>query len=122
VLKENGEKRSKLGEEKAEFFIATPQAEKFAVWTEKINFRARTTRPGKKWMETPEYVLVEISKGIYGLAQAGRLAQDRPVALLKDNGYCLNPCIFRHRVRVAPLSSNVAVIPAMHSCGTLIRL
>ncbi len=46
------------------------------------------------------YVLMEISKGIYGLPQAGKLAQDRLVAHLAKNGYiqCVNtPCLFVHQ-------------------------
>ena len=46
------------------------------------------------------YVLMEISKGIYGLPQAGKLAQDRLVAHLANNGYiqCVNtPCLFVHQ-------------------------
>jgi hypothetical protein len=46
------------------------------------------------------YVLMEISKGIYGLPQAGKLAQDRLVTHLAQNGYiqCVNtPCLFVHQ-------------------------
>jgi hypothetical protein len=46
------------------------------------------------------YVLMEISKGIYGLPQAGKLAQDRLVAHLAKHGYtqCVNtPCLFIHQ-------------------------
>ena len=45
------------------------------------------------------YVLMEIRKGIYGLKQAGKLAQDRLIAHLAQHGYsqCANtPCLFRH--------------------------
>jgi hypothetical protein len=45
------------------------------------------------------YVLMEIRKGIYGLKQAGKLAQDRLIAHLAKHGYsqCINtPCLFRH--------------------------
>ena len=45
------------------------------------------------------YLLMEITKGIYGLKQAGKLAQDRLVAHLKKHGYnqCPNtPCLFKH--------------------------
>ena len=43
---------------------------------------------------------MEISKGIYGLPQAGKLAQDRLVAHLETHEYiqCVNtPCLFVHR-------------------------
>jgi hypothetical protein len=57
-------------------------------------------------------------RGIYRLAQAGRLAQDRLVALLKDNGYCpispLNPCIFKHETRDATFSLVVDDFGVMH--------
>lgn len=49
------------------------------------------------------YVLVEISKGIYGLAQAGILAQQRLMSLLAKHDYhpisdsC--PCILKHKTR-----------------------
>lgn len=47
-------------------------------------------------------VLVEINKGMYGLPQAGKLAQDRLVEHLGKHGYhrCRNtPCLFRHETR-----------------------
>ena len=43
------------------------------------------------------YVLMEISKGIYGLPQAGKLAQDRLVKHLATHNYiqCAHtPCLF----------------------------
>ncbi len=46
------------------------------------------------------YILMEISKGIYGLPQAGRLSQDRLVKHLASHGYiqCVNtPCLFKHK-------------------------
>ena len=46
------------------------------------------------------YMLFEINKGIYGLAQAGLLAQERLFETLAQNGYTsimsTNPCIFKH--------------------------
>ena len=45
------------------------------------------------------HVIMEIHKGIYGLPQAGKLAQDRLIAHLAKNGYhqCINtPCLFIH--------------------------
>ena len=45
------------------------------------------------------YVIMEINKGIYGLPQAGKLAQDRLVSHLTLHGYhqCTNtPCLFVH--------------------------
>ena len=46
------------------------------------------------------YILMEISKGIYGLPQAGKLSQDRLVKHLAANDYiqCRNtPCLFKHK-------------------------
>jgi hypothetical protein len=47
-------------------------------------------------------MLAEITKGIYGLAQAGRLAQQRLVDHLGKHGYHpisrVDPCIFKHTV------------------------
>jgi hypothetical protein len=46
-----------------------------------------------------DFIMVEISKGIYGLPQAGKLAQDRLVVQLAKHGYNptpSNPCLFRH--------------------------
>ena len=46
--------------------------------------------------------MVEISGGMYGLAEAGRLAQDRLIAHLDIHGYyeaANTPCLFKHRTR-----------------------
>jgi hypothetical protein len=46
-----------------------------------------------------DYVMVEISKGIYGLPQAGRLAQEKLVKHLATHGYrstANTPCLFKH--------------------------
>ena len=46
-----------------------------------------------------DYIIMEITKGIYGLPQAGKLAQDRLVKHLMGHGYnqCVNtPCLFVH--------------------------
>jgi len=46
-----------------------------------------------------DHILMEISKGIYGLPQAGKLAQDRLISHLATHGYiqCVNtPCLFVH--------------------------
>lgn len=48
------------------------------------------------------YYLMEISKGIYGLPQAGKLAQDRLIRHLAGAGYVAaanTPCLFRHVTR-----------------------
>ena len=44
-------------------------------------------------------VVVEVNKGIYGLPQAGKLAQDRLIKHLAKHGYhqaTNTPCLFRH--------------------------
>ena len=49
-----------------------------------------------------EYAYVEIVKGIYGLPQAGKLAQDKLVKHLATHGYyptANTPCLFRHESR-----------------------
>ena len=55
-------------------------------------------------------ILFEVVKGMYGLAQAGRLAQDRLVSHLSTHGYiaCSNtPCFFTHTSR--PISFTLVV-------------
>jgi len=45
------------------------------------------------------YYYVEVSKGIYGLPQAGLLAQQKLIRLLKKHGYKMmpnTPCLFKH--------------------------
>ena len=45
------------------------------------------------------YVMVEITKGIYGLPQAGRLAQEKLMKHLATHGYrstANTPCLFKH--------------------------
>jgi hypothetical protein len=47
-------------------------------------------------------IMVEIMKGIYGLPQAGKLAQDRLIKHLEANDYYLvkhTQCLFRHKTR-----------------------
>jgi hypothetical protein len=47
-----------------------------------------------------DYIIMEVSKGIYGLPQAGKLAQDRLIKHLAGHGYiqCINtPCLFIHQ-------------------------
>jgi hypothetical protein len=53
-------------------------------------------------MDQSGTAMVEISKGMYGLAQAGRLAQDRLILHLAKHGYsqCTRtPCLFYHSER-----------------------
>ncbi len=49
-----------------------------------------------------DWVYVEITKGIYGLPQAGLLAQQQLIKLLAEHGYHQTPntpCLFRHATR-----------------------
>jgi hypothetical protein len=97
--------------------VSTPGAEFIALGIS--NFYLGTPLPRKEYMRIsrkhlPEQtiqkhnlealmyndtVLVEISKGIYGLPQAGKLAQDQLIAHLKTYGYNQapnSPCLFTH--------------------------
>ncbi len=59
---------------------------------------------------TQKFALVEIWKGIYGLPQAGKLAQDRLILHLASAGYfptASTPCLFRHASR--PVSFTLVV-------------
>ena len=67
--------------------------------------------PSTIWIEhdLPQYikpgdnkVLVEINGGMYGLPQAGKLAQDKLVTHLASHGYHMCPnttCLFKHESR-----------------------
>ena len=47
-------------------------------------------------------IIIEINKGLYGLPQAGKIAQDNLVKLLRLHGYTQcehTPCTFRHATR-----------------------
>jgi aspartokinase-like uncharacterized kinase len=49
-----------------------------------------------------DYILVEVAKGIYGLPQAGKLAQDLLIQHLASQGYTQatnTPCLFSHITR-----------------------
>jgi hypothetical protein len=86
------------------------------------DFYLNTILPRKEYMTIPRHLIpeasfhkynlqrfgdtktftVEISKGIYGLPQAGRLAQERLTAHLGQHGYYAcpsSPCLFRHETR-----------------------
>ena len=57
-----------------------------------------------------DYVMVEISKGIYGLPQAGILSQQRLLAHLNKHGYHEDPntpCLIKHEWR--PLTAVLVV-------------
>ena len=49
-----------------------------------------------------DYIIVEVTKGIYGLPQAEILAQERLIAKLGQHGYRQvpnTPCLFKHDTR-----------------------
>ena len=62
--------------------------------------RAKYVREG---LVKDEHVLAEVSKGIYGLKQAGLLAQQKLMHHLKKHGYTpissATPCLFKHQTR-----------------------
>lgn len=72
------------------------------------------------------YIYVEIRKGMYGLPQAGRIANDRLVAFLATQGYhqCPHtPGLFRHVTRqvrlLTILDLNIMTKPMPNTCLTL---
>ena len=100
--------------------VSTPGAEFIAL--DISNFYLGTPLPRKEYMRISrkhlpkqtiekhnleallykDSVLVEINKGIYGLPQAGKLAQDQLVTHLKHYGYNQapnSPCLFVHETR-----------------------
>ena len=83
-----------------DFYLGTPQ-DRFEYM--RINLKHIPREVQIKYNLDPikhkGFVLMEIRKGIYGLPQAGKLAQDRLIAHLAKNGYlqCINtPCLFVH--------------------------
>ena len=84
-----------------DFYLGTPMDRKeyMRIHLDQIPEEARR-RYIRDGLVKDDCVLAEVSKGIYGLAQAGRLAQKRLFEHLNQRGYHaispLNPCIFRH--------------------------
>lgn len=84
-----------------DFYLGTPMNRKEYMRIKldqmPIESQMKFVKPG---MIKDGHVVAEITKGIYGLAQAGKLAQERLFHLLNSNGYyaispnC--PCVFKH--------------------------
>ena len=85
-----------------DYYLGTPMEHKeYMLIPLRIIPQRIKTAYGLDSLPKDESVMVEISKGMYGLAQAGRLAQDRLFALLERNGYVQaqhTPCLFKHSV------------------------
>jgi hypothetical protein len=85
-----------------DFYLGTPmqRTEYMRVHLDQIPPQAREKYVAGGMANKDGYVLAEISKGIYGLAQAGRLAQQRLCDHLAKHGYRpiskVNPCVFKH--------------------------
>ena len=71
------------------------------------------------------HVYVEIRKGMYGLPQAGRLAQEKLIKVLYDNGYymCKNTtCLFKHKVLATEFTLTVDDFAISHKPSELAHL
>lgn len=86
-----------------DYYLGTPMRDKEYMW---IPLRYISHASQLKYNVGPlahkGNVLVEISKGMYGLAQAGRLAQDRLFEHLALHGFIQSThtdCLFRHKTR-----------------------
>jgi len=86
-----------------DYYLGTPLKHKHYMW---IPLRVIPHVIQSKYnllaLDQSKSVMVEISGGMYGLAEAGRLAQDRLIAHLDIHGYyeAVNtPCLFKHRTR-----------------------
>ncbi len=85
-----------------DFYLGTPMERKEYM---RIQLDQIPTESREKYLHADliknNATLVEITKGIYGLAQAGILAQQRLFEHLNNNGYIAiandQPCIFKHK-------------------------
>ena len=83
-----------------DFYLGTPMGRKeyMRIHRDQIPEHIRAKYPEELMRDG--YMLAEIDKGIYGLAQAGRLAQRRLFEHLNQHGYHAisptNPCLFKH--------------------------
>ena len=84
-----------------DFYLGTPlpHSEYMRVHIDQMPEKSRDMF-GSSGMLQNGYMLFQIDKGMYGLAQAGLLAQERLFETLAQNGYTsimpTNPCIFKH--------------------------
>jgi len=86
-----------------DFYLGTPMAEYeyMRVELKQIPLEVQDKYELQKYAKDG-VVLMEIMKGIYGLPQAGKLAQDRLIAHLASHGYHQakhTPCLFTHETR-----------------------
>jgi hypothetical protein len=84
-----------------DFYLNTPldRKEYMVIHSSQIPDAFHTEHDIKHLCNSKGYYLMEISKGIYGLPQAGKLAQDRLIKHLADAGYVQadnTACLFRH--------------------------
>jgi hypothetical protein len=86
-----------------DFYLGTPLTTKEYMWVQtRFLPPAIIEKYSLRDMIVNDRVLVEISQGIYGLAQAGRLAQQRLFQQLAKHGYQAapnTPCLFTHATR-----------------------
>jgi hypothetical protein len=84
-----------------DFYLNTPldRKEYMVIHTSQIPDAFHNQHDIKHLVNDKGFYLMEISKGIYGLPQAGKLAQDRLIKMLAVAGYIPaphTPCLFRH--------------------------
>ena len=90
-----------------DFYLGTPMDEPEYMWIRYNQIPLSTQKKYGIYDPDPERqrtgsVLVKIKKGMYGLKQAGKLAQARLIAHLAAHGYMNTPeapCMFRHQTR-----------------------
>jgi hypothetical protein len=108
VLSTNGAKY--INADIKDFYLGTPMDTPEYMYIQSTHFPpAARLRYNVAALERHGRVLCRINKGIYGLPQAGRLAQDRLIAHLATHGYhqTSTPLLFRHVTR--PISFTLIV-------------
>jgi hypothetical protein len=86
----------------ADFYLGTPLARKEYMRISSNLIPLAIQQRYNLQLDSNATALVEINKGIYGLPQAGKLAQDRLIHHLTAHGYhptAHTPCLFRHETR-----------------------
>ena len=87
-----------------DFYLGTdlPRAEYMTITTKHLPAATQAKYNLAPLFNKRGAVLVRVDKGIYGLPQAGKLAQDKLIKHLATHGYhqCSNtPCLFKHESR-----------------------
>jgi hypothetical protein len=87
-----------------DFYLGTPLAEKeyMRIRLDQIPADIQEKYNVSKYADGGDSVLVEVRKGIYGLKQTGKLAQERLIKHLSAHGYNQTPntpCLFKHITR-----------------------